>query len=92
LSALQFRRVKATHLGLAPNDPYAVLGVAPDASDDAVRTAWRHALAEAHPDRVIGRGLPEEYVEVAHAKSAAINAAYDAVRRERQGGLALQPA
>jgi DnaJ like chaperone protein len=92
LSALQFRRVKATHLGLAPNDPYAVLDVTPDASDETIRAAWRRALAEAHPDRVIGRGLPEEYVEVAHAKSAAINAAYDAVRRERRAGLALQPA
>lgn len=92
LSALQFRRVKATHLGLGPEDPYAVLDVAPDASDETVRAAWRRALSEAHPDRVIGRGLPEEYVEVAHAKSAAINAAYDAVQRERRAGAALEPA
>jgi DnaJ like chaperone protein len=92
LSALQFRRVKATHLGMGPDDPYAVLQVEPDASDDIVRGAWRRALAEAHPDRVIGRGLPEEYVEVAHAKAAAINAAYDAVRRERTAGMALASA
>jgi DnaJ like chaperone protein len=92
LSALQFRRVKATHLGLGPEDPYAVLEVEPDASDEAVRSAWRRALSDAHPDRVIGRGLPEEYVEVAHAKAAAINAAFDAVRRERRSGLALETA
>jgi DnaJ like chaperone protein len=41
---------------------------------------------------VIGRGLPEEYVEVAHAKAAAINAAYDAVQRERRAGAALENA
>ena len=87
LSALEFRRVKATHLGLAKDDPYAVLGVAPDASDETVRQAWRRALSEAHPDRVIGRGLPQEYVEVAEAKAAAINAAHDAVMRERHGAL-----
>ena len=87
LSALQFRRVKATHLGLAKDDPYAVLGIGPDASDDAVRSAWRRALSDAHPDRVIGRGLPQEYVEVAQAKAAAINAAHDAVLRERRGAL-----
>ncbi|HEY2658123.1 MAG TPA: molecular chaperone DjiA, partial [Caulobacteraceae bacterium] len=34
------------------------------------------------------RGLPAEYVEVAHAKSAAINAAFDTVRRERDALLA----
>ncbi|HEX8570436.1 MAG TPA: DnaJ family molecular chaperone [Caulobacteraceae bacterium] len=85
LSALQFRRVKATHLGLAPEDPYAVLNVEPDASDEAVRAAWRRSIAEAHPDRVVARGLPPEYVEVAQAKAAALNAAFDAVMRERRG-------
>lgn len=89
LSALEFRRVKATHLGMAKDDPYAVLGVAPDAPDEAVRSAWRRALSDAHPDRVIGRGLPQEYVEVAQAKAAAINAAHDAVMRERRGALEL---
>lgn len=88
LSALAWRRVRATHLGSQPDDPYAVLEVAPDAPDEAVRSAWRRALSEAHPDRVIGRGLPAEYIEVAQAKSAAINAAYDAVMRERR---ALEP-
>ena len=83
LSPLTFRRLKATHLGLAADDPYGVLGVAPDADDAAVRLAWVHALSEAHPDRVLSRGLPAEFVEVAQAKSAAINAAFDAIKRDR---------
>ncbi|QUD87734.1 TerB family tellurite resistance protein [Phenylobacterium montanum] len=83
VSRLTFRRLKATHMGLAADDPYAVLGVAPDAPDEVVRSAWRSALVEVHPDRVLARGLPAEYVEVAHAKAAALNAAFDAVRRER---------
>jgi DnaJ like chaperone protein len=84
LSPLTFRRLKATHMGLGAEDPYAVLGIAPDASDEAVHSAWRSALSEAHPDRVIARGLPAEYVEVAQAKAAAINAAFDTVTRERR--------
>jgi DnaJ like chaperone protein len=84
LSPLTFRRLKATHLGLGANDPYAVLNIAPDASDEAVHSAWRAALSEAHPDRVLARGLPAEYVEVAQAKAAAINAAFDTVTRERR--------
>jgi DnaJ like chaperone protein len=84
LSPLTFRRLKATHLGMGADDPYAVLNVAPDASDDAVHTAWRAALLDAHPDRVLARGLPAEYVEVAQAKAAAINAAFDTVIRERR--------
>lgn len=84
LSPLTFRRIKATHLGLAADDPYAVLNVPPDAPDTVVHAAWRSALSEAHPDRVLARGLPREYVEVAQAKAAAINAAFDAVNRERR--------
>jgi DnaJ like chaperone protein len=84
LSPLAFQRLKATHLGAAPDDPYVVLNIAPDAPDIVVKDAWRGALSEAHPDRVLARGLPAEFVEVAHVKSAAINAAYDAIVRARK--------
>jgi DnaJ like chaperone protein len=84
LSPLTFRRLKATHLGAANDDPYVILGVPPDASDEAVRAAWKAQLSEAHPDRARARGLPSEFIEVAEAKSAAINAAYDQILRERK--------
>ncbi|HEY8617030.1 TerB family tellurite resistance protein [Phenylobacterium sp.] len=83
-SPLTFRRIKATHLGAEQGDPYAVLGVAHDASDAEVRAAWKAVLSEAHPDRARGRGLPSEFIEVAEAKAAAINAAFDAIMRERR--------
>lgn len=83
-SPLTFRRLKATHLGQGADDPYAVLGVAPDVSDVELRRVWRAALSEAHPDRARARGLPSEFIEVAEAKAAAINAAYDEVMRERR--------
>jgi DnaJ like chaperone protein len=79
-----FHRLKATHAGSGPEDPYVVLDVLPDASDEEVRLAWRRALSEAHPDRVLARGLPAEFVEVAHVKSAAINAAYDTISKDRK--------
>ena len=91
LSPLTFRRLKATHLGAANDDPYMILGVAPDASDQAVRAAWRAQLSESHPDRARARGLPTEFIEVAEAKAAAINAAYDQVLRERKS-LSLEGA
>jgi DnaJ like chaperone protein len=84
IAPLTFRRLKATHLGAEASDPYRILSVAPDASDAEVRQAWRTLLTDAHPDRAAARGLPPEFVEVAQAKSAAINAAYDTVMRERR--------
>ena len=84
LSPLAFRRLKATHLGHDADDPYVVLGMPHDAPDAALRHAWKTALSAAHPDRARARGLPEEFIEVAEAKSAAINAAFDAAMRERR--------
>ncbi len=88
LSPMTFQRLRATHLGSQPDDPYVVLNVAADAPDDAVRSAWKAALSEAHPDRVLARGLPAEFVDVAQAKSAAINAAYDTITRDRKAWAA----
>jgi len=84
LSPLAFRRIKATHLGLSKDDPYAILAVAPDAPDDQVRYVWKQLLTETHPDRARARGLPPEFVEVAESKSAVINAAFDTIMRERR--------
>ena len=89
LSPLTFQRLRAMHLGARPGDPYVVLDVPHDAPDEDVRVAWRRALSEAHPDRVLARGLPAEFVEVAHAKASAINAAYDAITRERRALLGV---
>jgi DnaJ like chaperone protein len=84
LSPLTFRRLKAMHLGHGEDDPYAVLNVAHDARDEVVRAAWKSLIADAHPDRLAARGLPDDYAEVAAAKAAAINAAYDMVMAERR--------
>ena len=83
-SPLVFRRLKATHLGLSAEDPYGVLGVPHDAPDDEVRSAWKGALIVAHPDRARARGLPSEFIEVAEAKAASINSAFDTIMRERR--------
>lgn len=88
LSPLTIRRLKATHLGHGEDDPYLVLGVPHDAPDAVLRAAWKAQLSSAHPDRARARGLPAEFIEVAEAKAAAINSAFDAIMRERKA-LAL---
>lgn len=85
LSPLTFRRVRATHLGAAADDPYVVLGLSHDATDRELLEARRRLLAETHPDRVFARGLPQEFIEVFSAKAAAINEAFDEAMRERRG-------
>lgn len=64
-------------------DPYQVLGVARSADDAAIKAAWRALAKENHPDRLIAQGMPEEAIELANKELAAINAAYEAICRER---------
>ena len=56
----------------------------PDASDDALRQAWRQLMRENHPDSLAARGVPKEFIKRATDKVAEINAAWDRVKRERK--------
>jgi DnaJ like chaperone protein len=42
--------------------------------------------AENHPDRLIARGVPEEFLAIANRRLAAINAAYEAIERTTRAG------
>jgi DnaJ like chaperone protein len=85
----EWRRIEAGHMGIAANDPYAVLGLEPDAEDTAIRSAWRRLVADNHPDRLIARGAPAEFLRVAHDKTAALNTAYAQIRQERGEMLSI---
>ncbi len=54
-------------------DPYKVLGVSPDASDEEIKKAYRELTKKYHPDR-----NPDN--PAAAAKMNDINAAYDAIK------------
>jgi DnaJ like chaperone protein len=79
----EYRRIRAAHIGPDRGDPYVVLGVAYDASDDEIKATYRLLVRENHPDKLIARGVPEEFIRLATDKLAAINAAYDKIERER---------
>jgi len=78
-----FARIKERHMGPDKADPYVVLNVPRDASDADVKQAYRTLVKENHPDRVIARGVPEEFVQLANERLAAINVAYDKISAER---------
>ena len=82
LTALEHRCVRAYFVA-DPDDPYEILGVHPSIADDNLKARHRKLIVENHPDRAIARGVPQEFVDVATRKVAAINAAYDVIAKER---------
>lgn len=82
-----YLRVRAGYVPLAEDDPYAILGLTREASDDDIRLARRSQLNDFHPDRIRARGLPADFEAIYTSKSARINQAYDQIVRERQEAL-----
>lgn len=62
------------------NDPYKVLGVSPDASEEEIKKAYRELARKYHPDNYATSPL----ADLAQEKMKEINEAYDTVMRERQ--------
>ena len=78
-----FERIHAAHLGSADADPHGVLGLSPNATGAEVKAAYRRLVREHHPDRLIAQGMPQEFIDVANDRLAAINGAYERLRRGR---------
>ena len=63
-------------------DPYKVLGVPPDASDEEIKKAYRALARKYHPDNYNGSDL----ADLAEEKMKEVTEAYDAVKKMRETG------
>lgn len=70
------------------NDPYAVLGVSRDATEEQIKTAYREQARKYHPDNYADNPLSD----LAAEKMKEINEAYDTIMAERRGQSAGQSA
>ena len=79
----EFGYVKARHVIAAKRNPYDVLGVKPSISDEELMSHYRRLLADNHPNKLIARGVPEEFVTIATEKIVTFNEAYGAIAKQR---------
>ena len=63
-------------------DPYEVLGVSPNASDEEIKIAYRELARKYHPDNYQNNPL----ADLAEEKMKEVNEAYDAITKSRSGG------
>lgn len=61
------------------NDPYKVLGVSRDATDEEIKKAYRELARKYHPDNYVNNPL----ADLVQEKMKEINEAYDEIQRSR---------
>ena len=69
-------------------DPYKVLGVAPDATDEQIKLAYRDLARKYHPDNYANNPL----ADLAQEKMKQINEAYDTIQKQRKAAQGYQSA
>ena len=84
ISDSHYSSILARHVETGQRDPYAVLGIERATPFLEARQAWLKLVRENHPDLVSARGLPEEFIAIATARLAALNAAFDQIEREKK--------
>ena len=79
----EFKYIMVRYVPSDKRSPYDVLEVTPDISDGELKSHYRKLVVDNHPDRLIARGVPQEFIEIATGKLAAINEAYGEIAQER---------
>lgn len=62
---------------------YAMLDCAGSDSDDRIRKQYRKLVSEFHPDKVLSRGLPEEFTISATERFREIQRSYENIKQAR---------
>ncbi len=79
----RFGCIRSRNLRGTDSDPYSILGIDCEASNDDLKSHYRKLVKENHPDRHIAAGMPEEAVAIATGRLARITEAWGQVERER---------
>ena len=83
LSENDFQRIFNSRLNDKESDPYKVLGVKRTDSDEFIRKAWIKLTKEHHPDYLVAKGMPPEFIDQANNEMSSINSAYDKIQKIR---------
>ena len=77
-----FDRIYSSNMGNHMN-PYQVLGVSQDTPIKNIKIKWKILAINHHPDRLIAKGMPEDFIEKSTARLQEINNAWDIIQKKQ---------
>jgi len=78
-----FQRIYQARLNDKESDPYKILGVKRTDNEETIKKAWIKLTKEHHPDNLVDKGMPPEFIEQVTKEMTSINTAYDKINKER---------
>ena len=65
------------------NNSFEILGVKISDTFEDIQKKWKEMVKNNHPDKLVGQGMPIEFIESANQKLAIINSAYEEIKNLR---------
>ena len=62
---------------------YKILNCTPESSNEEIKSNYKKLVKEYHPDTIISKGLPEEFIDFASNRFREIHESYEKIRQER---------
>jgi DnaJ like chaperone protein len=63
---------------------YKTLNCTPQSSNAEIKSNYKKLVKDFHPDRIVSKGLPEEFTDFATKRFQEIQKAYDEIKKERE--------
>ncbi len=79
-----YDRLKSKYIHTSLSKYYSILGCKETESDRNLKSCYRQKVHEYHPDKIIAKGLPEEFSKFANDKFREIQEAWEHIKRERK--------
>ena len=82
ISDRQFEDMKAVYFDdLAGH--YKTLNCTPESTNEEIKSSYKKLVKDFHPDVIISKGLPEEFIDFASDRFREIKDSYEKIRQER---------
>jgi DnaJ like chaperone protein len=82
LSDRQYDDIKAVYFQELDKH-YKMLKCTPESSIDEIKSNYKKLVKDFHPDKIMSKGLPEEFIEFAEGRFREIQESYEKIARER---------
>ncbi len=83
LNKTQYESIQSMWLDKQTN-PYKILGIEKEASNEDIRKKWINLNKELHPDQLRAQGVPQELIIKSEDRLSEINQAYDKIKSLRK--------